>query len=270
MTPDRDRILTGLAQIWGEWADWGSDLSADDWKVASRCPGWTVQDNLAHLVGTERMLQGHPTPEIEVSGDHLRNPIGMANERWIESMRAMSGDEVLEAFRVVSGERLSALHAMDEVEFAVVGPTPVGVAPYGRFMHLRVYDAWLHLEDCREPLGHEPSAGGLAAEMSVDEVGTAAGYIIGKKGGAPDGSRVEVTLTGPVEATIRVAVDGRASVVEAFEDGPTVTLAMSSHDWLALTGGRKDPVPLIEDGRVVLGGDLNLARQLAERLAFTI
>ncbi|HBL08141.1 MAG TPA: hypothetical protein DDZ64_03440, partial [Acidimicrobiaceae bacterium] len=72
----------------------------------------------------------------------------------------------------------------------------------------------------------------------------------------PDGSRVEVTLTGPVEATIRVAVDGRASVVEAFEDGPTATLAMSSHDWLALTGGRKDPVPLIEDGRVVLGGDL--------------
>jgi len=37
-----------------------------------------------------------------------------------------------------------------------------------------------------------------------------------------------------------------------------------------LTGGRVDPVPLIEDGRVALGGDLVLARQLAERLAFTI
>ena len=270
MDIDRTRILTGLAEAWGQWDAFAEGLSDDDWATPSRCPGWTVQDTLAHLVGTERMLQGHPTPEIEVSGDHLKNPIGMANERWIESMRAMSGDEVLEAFRVVSGERLSALHAMDEVEFMAIGPTPVGDAPYRRFMHIRVYDAWLHLEDCREPLGHEPSAGGLAAEMSVDEVGTAAGYIIGKKGGAPDGSRVEVTLTGPVEATIRVAVDGRASVVEAFEDGPTVTLAMSSHDWLALTGGRKDPVPLIEDGRVVLGGDLNLARQLAERLAFTI
>jgi hypothetical protein len=29
-------------------------------------------------------------------------------------------------------------------------------------------------------------------------------------------------------------------------------------------------VPMIDDGRVALGGDLSLARQLAERLAFTI
>ena len=58
--------------------------------------------------------------------------------------------------------------------------------------------------------------------------------------------------------------------MDAFDDGPTCTLSMSSHDWLALTGGRKDPAPLIDDGRVALGGDEALARQLAERLAFTI
>jgi putative sterol carrier protein len=58
--------------------------------------------------------------------------------------------------------------------------------------------------------------------------------------------------------------------VESFDEGPTCTLSMSSHDWLALTGGRKDPVPLVEDGSVALGGDEALARQLVERLAFTI
>ena len=135
---------------------------------------------------------------------------------------------------------------------------------------IRVYDAWLHLQDCREPLGMPGDESGLPAEMSIDEVWTAIGYIIGKKGGAPDGSRVEVTLSGPVETTIRVVVDGRASVVDAFDGEVTATLSMSSHHWLALTGGRKDPVPMIDDGRVALGGDLALARQLAERLAFTI
>ena len=267
---DRTRILGGLEQIWTEWSDWANGLSADDWATPSRCPGWTVQDNLSHIIGTEYMLQGRPAPDVEFPTTHLKNPIAEGNERWVESMRSMSGPEVLEAFRVISAERLGELHAMSDEEILKVGWSPVGEVPYLRFMNVRVYDSWLHLEDCREPLGHEPSAGGRPAEMSVEEVTTAAGYIIGKKGGAPNGSRVEVTLTGPVEATIRVVVDGRASVVDAFDGEATATLSMSSHHWLALTGGRKDPVPMIDDGRVALGGDLPLARQLAERLAFTI
>ena len=267
---DRGRILGGLEQIWTEWSDWSAGLSDGEWATPSRCPGWTVQDNLAHIVGTERMLQGHSAPEVEVSGEHVRNPAGEGNERWVESMRSLSGPEVLEAFRAVTAERLAELAAMSDEEILAVGWSPVGEVPYLRFMHVRVYDSWLHLEDCREPLGHALSGGGLPAEMAVAEVTTVAGYVIGKKAGAPDGSRVEVNLTGPVEAVIRVAVDGRAALVDAFDSEPTATLTLSSHDWLALTGGRKDPAPLIEDGSVALAGDLDLARQLAGRLAFTI
>ena len=267
---DRGRILGGLEQIWTEWSEWAAGLSDGEWATPSRCPGWTVQDNLAHIVGTERMLQGHSAPEVEVSGEHVRNPAGEGNERWVESMRSLSGPEVVEAFRAVTGERLAELAAMSDEEILAVGWSPVGEVPYLRFMHVRVYDSWLHLEDCREPLGHEPSGGGLPAEMAVAEVTTVAGYVIGKKAGAPDRSRVEVNLTGPVEAVIRVAVDGRAALVDAFDSEPTATLTLSSHDWLALTGGRKDPAPLIEDGSVALAGDLDLARQLAGRLAFTI
>ena len=267
---DRKRILDGLEKIWTEWVDWAVLLSSVDWNVLSRCPGWTVQDNMAHIVGTEYMLQGHPIPDIEFSKDHLKNPIAEGNERWVQSMRSMSGSEVLEAFRKVVTERLEQLHLMSDEEITKVGWSPVGEVPYLRFMHVRIYDSWLHLEDCREPLGHELSLGGLSAEIAVDEVTTAAGYIIGKKGRAPNGSRVEIVLTGPVERIIRVTVDDRASVVQTFDSEPTVTLTMSAHDWLALTGGRKDPVPIIEDGQVVLGGDEVLARQLVENLAFTI
>ena len=106
--------------------------------------------------------------------------------------------------------------------------------------------------------------------MAVDEVTTAAGFVIGKKAGAPEGSRVEVTLTGPVAEVVRVVVEDRARVGDEFDGEPTVTLAMSSHDWLALTGGRIDPKPLVDDGRVALGGDLELAEHMANNLAFTI
>ena len=267
---DRGRILGGLEQIWTEWADWADGLSAEQWATPSRCPGWSVQDNLAHIVGTERMLQGQGAPEVEASGEHVRNPAGAGNERWVESMRSMSGPEVLEAFRVVTAERLAELAAMSDEEILAVGWSPVGEVPYLRFMHVRVYDAWLHLEDCRAPLGHDPAGGGLPSEMAVAEVTTVAGYVIGKKAGAPDGSRVEVNLTGPVATVIRVAVDGRAALVDSFDAEPTATLTLSSNDWLALTGGRVDPASLIADGRGGLDGDLELAGQLAGRLAFTI
>ncbi len=267
---DRGRILGALAEVWADWADWGSGLTDEQWATPSRCPGWTVQDNLAHIVGTERMLQGEPAPDVEFPTEHLKNPIAAENEKRIQALRSLSGPEVLDLFRTVSAERLGQLDAMSDEEILAVGWSPVGEVPHLRFMHVRVYDSWLHLEDCRAPLGFDPSGATVPARMSVDEVTTAAGFVIGKKAGAPEGSRVEVTLTGPVEGVVRVAVDGRAQVVETFDDEPTVTLALSSNDWLALTGGRIDPQPLIEDGRVALGGDVELARSMAANLAFTI
>ena len=267
---DRDHILGGLAEIWTEWSDWAEGLTEGDWATPSRCPGWTVQDNLAHIIGTERMLRGETAPDVEFPTDHLKNAIASGNEQWVESMRSMSGAEVLADFRTVSAQRLEHLSVMTDEEILKVGWSPVGEVPYLRFMHVRVYDSWLHLEDCRAPLGHQSSTGGRPAEMAVAEVTTAAGFGIGKKAGAPDGSRVEVTLTGSVEGVIRVAVDGRAAVVQQLDGEPTVTLTMSYHDWLALTGGRVDPQPLLDDGRVTVGGDVDLARQMAVRLAFTI
>ena len=35
------------------------------------------------------------------------------------------------------------------------------------------------------------------------------GFVVGKLGGAPDGSRVAIELTGPLQRTINVAVEGR-------------------------------------------------------------
>ncbi len=270
MNINKEHILAGLTEVWSAWGSFGADLTTAQWATPSRCPGWTVQDNLAHLVGTERMLSGHPAPEGDPGGDHVLNPLAAGNEKWVDSLRAISGPEVLAAFQEISASRLATLNAMSDEEFVAVGWTPIGESPYGRFMQIRVYDAWLHLQDCREPLGLPGDESGLVAEISVDEVGSAMGFIIGKKGGAPDGSRIEVTLTGPIERTLRVEVDGRAKAVEVLSGPPTATLAMTSTDFLALTGGRHAGAPFIAEGRVTLGGDEILARQLAERLAFTM
>jgi hypothetical protein len=40
-----------LAACFASLSDLGSQLNETEWKSPTDCPGWTVQDNLAHLVG---------------------------------------------------------------------------------------------------------------------------------------------------------------------------------------------------------------------------
>ena len=50
----------------------------------------------------------------------------------------------------------------------------------------------------------------------LDEIAATMGFVVGKLGKAPEGSRVQFELTGPLARSIRVGVDGRAQVVDDF------------------------------------------------------
>ena len=263
-------IIEGLEEVWAAWENFGSELSEEEWLTSSRCPGWTVKDNLSHIAGTENMLAGNPAPENSPVGDHIRNPIGTANEHWVESFRNYSGAEVLEAFKEITSERIEVLRNLEEEQFTKVGWTPAGEAPYGRFMQIRIYDSWLHLQDCREPLGKPGDEDGKSAEISVQEVVEAIGYIVGKRGKAPEGSCIEICLTGPIERTLNVQVEEKAQLVDHFEGEPTVSLTLTSTDFLALTGGRNSAAQYVEDGRLVIEGDQEVGKQISENLAFTV
>ena len=63
--------------------------------------------------------------------------------------------------------------------------------------------------------------------MALDEIAASMGFIVGKLGKAPEGSRVRLELTGPLSRTINVSVDERAKVVDDFGDEePTATISL--------------------------------------------
>ena len=102
---------------------------------------------------------------------------------------------------------------MSDDEWNALTLTPVGPDSYGRFMRVRVFDCWMHEQDIRDGVGRpasEADLAGPAARLTLDEMVTSMGFVVGKLGKAPDGSRVAIELTGPLARTIRVAVDGRA------------------------------------------------------------
>lgn len=265
---ERQRVIALLREEWGVLIRLLDELDDAAWS-APTLPGWDVHDVVAHIVGTERMLSGAPTPQGEAAdGAHVKNAIAHANEAWVVSLRARSPAELLGDLRSVTAERLATLEAMTDADFDAPSWTPAGDATYGRFMEIRVFDSWMHEQDIRTALGRPGHEGGPVAEQSVDEVVTALGYIVAKRAGAPQGSSVTIRLTGPVERTVHVAVEGRAAVVEALPGPPTAGLALSSTLFLGLAGGRLRPEE--ELGRIELSGDPALARRVATHLAFTI
>jgi len=94
-------------------------------------------------------------------------------------------------------------------------------------------------------------------------------FVVGKKGQAPDGSRVLLKLTGPLSREIRVAVDGRAALVEDFGGaGPTTVVTLDGLQFTRLAGGRG-----LVDYRpadVEYAGDDAVGKRIVENLAYVI
>jgi len=271
---DRDRIVAALDEVWSSVADLGADLTEAEWDTPTALPGWSVRDNVAHMLGTESMLAGRPAPEVSdeevAAAGHVRNEIGASNERTVVAWRGRTGAELLAAFREVTAERSAALHAMSAADFAAPSWTPAGQATYGRFMQIRVFDCWMHEQDVREALGRPGHLDGAAPAVALAEVEQALGYLVGKRAGAPDGTSVTFALTGPVGRDFHVAVDGRAQVVDAHPGPATVTIGLPFDVFLRLAGGRRSGDDALAAGEVDLRGDEALGRAVVTNLAYTI
>jgi uncharacterized protein (TIGR03083 family) len=268
---DKECTVDLLRHEFRSLAELGSGLSSDQWERATSLPGWSVKDVFSHIIGTESMLAGFETPVVDISHlEHVKNPVAGVNEAWVESMRPLSGVEVIERFREIASRRLDALDGMTQADFDAPSWTPVGNdETYGRFMRIRHYDCYMHEEDVRGAVGAPPRPEPADIESSLEEVATGLGYIVGRRASMPEGARVRIDLTGPVERTYLVLVEGRARMVDLFERPPTVVISLPVMLFLRLTGGRADALVRAAE-EVVYSGDRGLGEQLVANLAFTI
>jgi len=272
---DKPAVLAGLFEVWRDLDELAGDLDDGHFQAPTSLPGWTVHDVIAHVIGTESMLQGVDTPEadIDVSTlEHVRNDIGVMNERWVRKLRELSSAELLDTFRTTTAERRKALSDLSNAGWNEVGFTPAGPDSYGRFMRVRIFDCWMHEHDIRDAIGAPAGASqlvGPAGDLALDEMAASMGFVVGKLGGAPDGSRVSLELTGPLGRTINVAVEGKAKVVDDFgDDDPTSTIQLDGLLFSRLAGGR---VPLADKAdEISYGGDEAVGRRVIEHLNYVI
>jgi uncharacterized protein (TIGR03083 family) len=263
-----DDLVADLSSVWSSLAALGDQLTTADWERPTECPGWTVRDVYAHIIGTESALLGEPAPP-PISAAHTRNPLGEAIEGWVDRWRGHPGREVLAAFRAVTDRRLAALGALPAAAWEEQTVTPVGPGTYGLFMEIRVFDCWVHEQDVRRAVGRPGHLEGPVAELANARLTGSLGFVVGKRVGAADGVSVVVELTPPLAQTLAVGVTaGRAAPVDAPPQ-PTVRIRTDGETWACLCAGRRSADEVLEAGRVAMDGDTALGRAVLASLTIT-
>src|SRR5258708_34290487 len=99
MTADQD-LVDRLDEVWASIDALGAELDVADWKRETECPGWTVQDQVAHLAHIEARLLGRPDLEHTLPDDlaPVKNSFGKINEGFVGARRPWSRAEVLAEF----------------------------------------------------------------------------------------------------------------------------------------------------------------------------
>jgi uncharacterized protein (TIGR03083 family) len=248
-------------------------LSEEQWKEPTALPGWTVQDNLSHLIGTELSLLGETAPDVDVSDhEHVKSDFGADNETWVAERRQRIGKEVFAEYKEIIARRLAQLDAMSDEDLDKVVRSPVGQVPYRDFLRVRVFDCWMHEQDIRRAVHKPGHLDGPVVDVALARFDQALGYVVGKLVAPPEGTTVEFIVNGPRTRVYPFVVqEGRALVLSAAEapEHPTVTLGMPLASFVALCGGRWDRQTALKAGGLDVTGDRNLGAAILDSMGFT-
>ena len=180
----------------------GRGLTAAQWQEPSGCPGWSVQDVVAHLAaGFWAMVDLSQLPDI------TGQPFEQGQEVWVQSMRDLSPKAVLDDYEQVSStglDRLAGLAGLDlQVPLGDAGTYPAALFPaaysFDHYTHIRA-----DLFPPRGPLaGDPPPSDELRLVPVLDWIEAA---LPQQNAGVLEslGGTIEIDLTGVAARTIRL------------------------------------------------------------------
>lgn len=232
------------------------DLDETDGARSTECPGWSVRDQLAHMVGLEQILGGAPEPAIELPPlDHVTSDVDAFMERPVHVRRGLPLVSVADEMaglrpRRIAQMRRQAADGDPDVRAPMGTRRPLSLA-----LTIRVFDLWVHEQDIRRAVGLPVRTGCAAADVGLERA------LAGWSAALSDRSGAIGSLT--IRVVDRGLPDTRIELGEHVDDAPSVLLAGDVGDLLRVFCGRNAP---IDD---LLTGDADLARSLVPHLAMT-
>ena len=229
------------------------DLTEDDAGLPTECPGWTVRDQLAHMVGLEQVLDGAPAPAIELPPfAHVVSDIDMYMEKSVHVRRQLPLASIADELAGFRPRRLEALRRLAAAgDPSVAGP--FGDRPLSVSLPIRVFDLWAHEQDIRRAVGVPVRTDGPAGQIALER------SLRGWSAALPeqlDGvdADIVVRVTGPAASETRIVVG---------HGGPTAVITGDLGEITRLFCGRTAP------SDETLTGDVGVVSALGERLGMT-
>lgn len=278
--PADDRTVAELARIYSDqlesFAALADSLSSEQWALPSPCPGWTVADVVAHVIGIELELHGEPLPDHEPDWEnlpHVATPVDRYIELPIDFRRRLTPDELLaELHETVEWRR----EDLSELFGNTAEPAEIVRGPGGWqlrrdvFLKTRIFDVWIHTLDIQLAIDSAWQLDPAGAVVTTSLLLAAMPKIWAKRVGAPVGSSVGLEITdAPVPANVMITVDpdGRARFAQSSEiPAPTSRVSLDWPSFILQATGR-------QAGREVkareLAGDPDLARAFFESMTVT-
>ena len=267
---DRDTIAK-LEQVWRSIEKLCESFTEREWKLPTDCPGWTVQDNVAHLIDYEsRMMQRQPPAHTPPERPHVKNDLGRRNEIWIDWYRSKSGAEVLQAYRDIIAERLQALPRLTPEQLSAVSPVSRRGEALESHLRRRIVDCWAHEQDIRRATSRPGHQVGPVVDHVMTRMLAEMGPVVERWAEASAGSTLIFDLTGPYYASLALQIeDGKAEACDPAPALPTARLSLDSETFSCLVFGRWEPDKVLESGRVLFAGDRQLGYRIVRHMAVT-
>lgn len=295
MSPDQaaPQRLHGLVEAFAHTARAVVDLahacSVEDLTRPTECPGWTVHDQISHVVGVEAWLGGHKDPRVEMPHyEHIRNDLGRKVEYAVEVRRGRTGAEVVAELEGVLAQRLSTLRNPDLTDTSIIAG-PFGPDQAATVLLFRTFDVWTHEQDIRSALGQPGNLGSPAAAVVVRSVMAQLPKLVARGAALEPGQSVVIDVTGPDPAVafrqgVRVELDelgrarGRAMsgdvAIGGVEGAPgsdqladprMTTISLSTEAFTRRAAGRRS----VSGTPYEVVGDESIARRVLEALVIT-
>lgn len=263
-----ERLIQVMEQGWSALDEVCTLLAPEEWGLPTDLPAWSVKDNVSHISGVESLILGRPRAEGEVSGDHIRNDLGVLNEREVAKRRPWPPAEVIAEFRELTLARREQLRALTEEQWTTPMETPLGTLTWRDFLPIRILDVFCHEQDVRRAIGRPGHLDGECAALVFGRFSLALPRILGKNAGAPEGASIVLEVSHPGRTLAAAVTGGRGAAVDPPAD-PTARATMDFETYLCLSGGRWSAERALSDGRVKVEGDQDLARRVLENMAVT-
>ena len=262
-------LFPGLLQ---ELLDVLGKLKPQEWDLPTPCPGWSVHDVVAHILGGElgqlsMGRDGYRSWLIDAdSWDQLVEGLNDLNEKWAVAMRRLSPQLLMELMESAGGQVNEHFRSLDPnssgppVDWAGADPAPI-------WMHIaREYtERWHHQQQIRETVGKpvltEPEW--FAPVLATFAHGFPRSYL---GVSAAVGTVVRVEISGASGGTWEVALAESGWVLRETElYSPTARVIIDEVDaWKLFTKSiERDEVK----SKVVIEGDLQLGLKALETVS---